>query len=830
MNNSYKTIALSFILSLCACGGDPEPTNPSSSSLSSTSTSSTSSTSSSTQSSSASSASSDPDVSQQSYTWRNVAIGGGGFVSSVIADPNDRNIFYARTDVGGAYRWEQSSESWIPLLDWVSTNERGLLGVDGIAVDPQVAGRVYILAGTTYWNDGKSMFLRSDDYGKTWDKIEVTSQFRAHGNGMGRGNGERIAVDPNNSNILFIGSRFDGLWKSTDRGSSWSKVTTFPLSGATENENGIPTIVFDPTSASGGASQTLYAGVSRANDNFYVSRDGGQSWNAVSGRPTAGAIMPQRIAINASGNVLYVTYGNGAGPHPQLWNGVTDYYNRGALFKYEVSSGTWTDISPVDFMLEIDQTTNTDIHYGAYSGIAIDPNNENRLLTTTINSYRGAQYWNDNGTYTDSWGDNIYFSDDGGATWRDMFRYYWQEGGFTPDYDMLSDNGIPWIRGSNIHWNGAIVFDPYNAERAFVTSGNGVWSTNNLSDFYSETEYVDNVAVEKKYGQATWRFEARGIEETVPEDVISIEGGPLVSVILDYDGFVHEDVQVHSPYGRHSNDAGGNVVALGSTTGLDYAAQADVLVKAAKTRNVSTEYNEIPIGPVQWSSDQGRTWSTETYTSNPPAELSGGRVAISTDGEVTLWMPDEASTMYRYLNSAWTEVSGVPDTGFRPEADKVNADLFYGYVPSTGAFYRSDDKGTSFTQTASLGTGSFKIARAVPGFEGHVWVPLTNNGLARSTDAGDSFSSINSVSYCEAVGFGKAAAGQSHPTVFIFGTVGGVTGVFRSTDVGATWVRVNDDEHEYGGLANGEFVKGDMNIFGRVYMSTAGRGIVYGEP
>jgi uncharacterized protein YjdB len=59
--------------------------------------------------------------------------------------------------------------------------------------------------------------------------------------------------------------------------------------------------------------------------------------------------------------------------------------------------------------------------------------------------------------------------------------------------------------------------------------------------------------------------------------------------------------------------------------------------------------------------------------------------------------------------------------------------------------------------------------------------------------------------------------------------VAGVLGMHRSADEGLTWTRVNDDAHEYGGLANGQFVAGDMNVFGRVYMSTAGRGIVYGE-
>ena len=38
-----------------------------------------------------------------------------------------------------------------------------------------------------------------------------------------------------------------------------------------------------------------------------------------------------------------------------------------------------------------------------------------------------------------------------------------------------------------------------------------------------------------------------------------------------------------------------------------------------------------------------------------------------------------------------------------------------------------------------------------------------------------------------------------------------------------------DDANEYGGPGNGQFVQGDMNVFGRVYMSTVGRGLVYGE-
>ncbi|MCU7550206.1 T9SS type A sorting domain-containing protein [Chitinophagaceae bacterium LB-8] len=88
---------------------------------------------------------------------------------------------------------------------------------------------------------------------------------------------------------------------------------------------------------------------------------------------------------------------------------------------------------------------------------------------------------------------------------------------------------------------------------------------------------------------------------------------------------------------------------------------------------------------------------------------------------------------------------------------------------------------------------------------------------------------INSVTACSAVGFGKTATGASYPTIYIWGTISGVEGLYRSTNQGVSWTRINDDAHEWGGPGNGQFVVGDMNTYGRVYMSTAGRGIVYIE-
>ena len=56
------------------------------------------------------------------------------------------------------------------------------------------------------------------------------------------------------------------------------------------------------------------------------------------------------------------------------------------------------------------------------------------------------------------------------------------------------------------------------------------------------------------------------------------------------------------------------------------------------------------------------------------------------------------------------------------------------------------------------------------------------------------------------------------------GTVGGVWGVYQSDDAGATWTRINDDQHQFAGIGN---MAADHNLHGRVYISGTGRGLLY---
>ena len=69
-------------------------------------------------------------------TFGNVTMGGGGYVTGVISCPAQTNLFYCKTDVGGAYRWDEPAQSWIALLDWNSQNETTYQGVESLAIDP----------------------------------------------------------------------------------------------------------------------------------------------------------------------------------------------------------------------------------------------------------------------------------------------------------------------------------------------------------------------------------------------------------------------------------------------------------------------------------------------------------------------------------------------------------------------------------------------------------------------------------------------------------------------------------------------------------------------
>ena len=103
------------------------------------------------------------------------------------------------------------------------------------------------------------------------------------------------------------------------------------------------------------------------------------------------------------------------------------------------------------------------------------------------------------------------------------------------------------------------------------------------------------------------------------------------------------------------------------------------------------------------------------------------------------------------------------------------------------------------------------------------------NGMYIITDSGKNIEKSD-VFYCKCIGYGAPEKDGGVNTLYIYGkpAENDPEGIYRSTDGGKTWVCINTD-HLYGGTGNGNFLVGDMNEFGTVFMSTVGAGIVCGK-
>ncbi|HEY1793671.1 MAG TPA: hypothetical protein VGG34_12200 [Opitutaceae bacterium] len=713
---------------------------------------------------------------QDHYHFRNVVIGGGGFVTGIVFSQAEAGLAYARTDVGGAYRLDRASGTWTPLLDWAGQKDWNLYGIESLAADPRDANRVYVAAGTyTGAGVGDGEILCSDDRGATWLRVPVP--FKFGGNENGRNNGERLAVDPNDGRVLLLGTRQAGLWRSADRGRTWQRVDSFPeydeaMPAApaggrfyVPQQVGINIVRFDASSGRRGSpTPVAYAFASTPNDSVFRSTDGGASWAAVPGQPHG--LRPTRSALSSTG-ILYVSYGLEPGP-----NRMTD----GAVWRFDTHSGEWADVTP--------EKPSQGVRFG-YGSVAVDPRNPGTVLAGTWNHYAPL--------------DEIFRSLDGGKTWT----------------GILSDArwnhaSAPYTSTMNRHWIADVEIDPFNPGHAMFTTGFGVWATRDLADADAGRPVL-------------WSFDDRGIEETVPLALVSPpEGAPLLSGLGDIDGFRHDDLDVSPPQGRFGTPPYKN------TAHLAFAwARPSVVVRSGNTYK-----NDQVTGA--YSLDGGRTW--KAFASEPegtagPYWRGEGAITISCDGKTVVWSPTGVAPHYSQdWGGTWYPCVGGT-VNLAVAADPVNPQRFYAYDTESGSIVVSRDGAKSFRSTGGglpvakgrWGPAPGKLA-VVPGEEGHFWV-IAESALLQSPDGGRTLVQAPGVEAKE-IGFGRAAPGRRQAAIFIAGEVGGEEGLFRSDDGARTWVRASDDRHAYGDI---RVVCGDPRVYGRVYVGTGGRGIICGD-
>ncbi|SDD02993.1 hypothetical protein SAMN05428966_10336 [Massilia sp. PDC64] len=722
-------------------------------------------------------------------SYASVKWGGGGYVTGLIYHPTTANVLYARTDIGGAYRWNATNSSWTPITDGLGFNggESRFHGIESIALDPNNDQLVYMVTGM-YTFEGNGRIYVSNDRGTTWTHYDLP--FPVGGNNPARAIGERLAVDPNNPSTLFYGSRTAGLWKSTDAGRTWAQVTSLATLQLTNDQvntmggwvTGVESLTFDTsTRGTGTPTPTLYAAIAQDYANaagltstLYKSVDGGATWAPVT-VPSAvsGYYIPH--TVRAVDGTFYVAFSAGAGP------GVA-----GPGYLYKFSGGTWTLLA-----------SNANAGYGGLSVYGSGPTA--RIVLGVSNTWGSGQI--------------VQLSDDGGTTWREI------EQGMPHTPAGLSDWG----------WVDDIEIDPSNRDHISHVHGGGIVETKNASS-----------------ATPGWSSVVTNLEETATQALVTPPAGAsykFVNSAGDIGTWLQTDLATTPTKGPSATWSNGNYadVLWSDPTfivgvGVQNSSSTAFGFWSGDGGNTWSNFAKLPTGA---STNKGSTGSIVTTSRSNVVWAPANSVPSYSTNNGSRWT---STNLPALASLGW-------DRGYRLVADRKNPNKVYAY-DSGGAFwgtpgkvYVSTNGGHTFTLSqgsvsANLAPNAYWITSMVanPNAEGDLWL-ADGNAVYHSLDSGATWTKLNGFASvaasgstaqlqgASAIALGKAQAGSSYSAaIYVVGTMNGVWGIWHSDDGGATWARYNDDAHQYGGIGA---IAADWNTYGRVYFSGTGRGVIY---
>ena len=734
--------------------------------------------------------------------WQSVKYGGSGYVPGLIFHPTSPNVLYARTDMGGTYRWDAPTSAWIPITDGFGVSEEFFNGAESVALDPTDDKRVYLVTGLYDWAGRNGRLYISTNRGDNWTHVDLP--FRAGSNDWGRAIGERLMVDPNKPSVLYYGSRAAGLWKSPDYGQSWAQVTSlssFQFTGDQisalpgRSAAGIEGVLFDTSSTgTGTATQTIYttvapdyANAAGLNFNLYKSTDGGASWTGVT-TPVAGFHIPHMV--RAKDGMIYMVFTRDMGPGAG-----------GPARLYKFDGSTWTLLKSYD--------TEQWVNFGM-GGVSVSGTGASTRIALGV---------------TNSWGNwqgqpIVQLSDDAGQTWREIES-------MAPHTQTDSD-----FSG----WVDDVEIDPGNPDHVMHVYGGGIWETRNASA-----------------ATPTWSLKVNGLEETATLGLATPPKGANY-LLLRSSG----DIGTHVQTELLKKPTRGPIGWFGSGYNADMAWSTPSYIAAIGRPQWNT-----PNLLGAYSTDSGLTWTG--FASNHPDALAhqsdASTIAVTRPGNI-IWAPAESRPAYSTDNGAswtYTNLPALNGVGiaraYRIVADRKNPNKVYAFNSGgawwnqwsdTAHFWYSTDGGHTFTESMTFTGAGARVAdynhSAVavnPNAEGDIWV-ADGFSLLHSTDSGVTWSNLNATApiwganetwmYPEVYGatslaLGKAPVGAAYSSsIYMVGVINAVWGVYRSDDGAATWRRINDDKHQYAGIYA---LAADQAVAGRVYAVAAGRGVVF---
>lgn len=573
-----------------------------------------------------------------SYQWDTVSIDGGGYVSGIVCNKTEKGLMYARTEKSGAFRYDSENKEWICMTDFLSAEESGLMSVESIATDNHEPNRVYMACGSLQSGENGVIF-RSEDYGSSWERSELS--FPCGGDAAGRGSGERLAIDPNDNRTIYYGSRSAGLWKSSDYGKTWSVVPSFNTTGNFAQDSadiGIMWIAFDEQSGTDGSpTLNIYAGVADVDGNtIYKSENAGITWDSVD--TELAGYYPVQAEFSEDG-VLYMIFDNNATPDPDPGNGF--------VYSYDPVEDEFNDITPEN-----------SANGSGFGGISTGSGNIIAVSTLGYNYPKN----------------NIYISYDSGETWVSFYDGSADFYEFNFPYAQWLENDMNSSLGK---WMTALCIDPHDSSHMIYGSEKGIFEvsgTNNLSDTENPERKVSISDM------------CNGLSITSAEDIIAADG-KIYSLDKNWGGFTRTDIS--SPVSADEK------FQVTGSVDIDCAYDnPDIAVRCG-------EHSIFAMTPVLFTDNGGASWYSTATVPEGYENSYNGTVCVSSDGSSFIWIPDDKSKrpVITYdFGQTWERCEGLPP-GASVCSDRTDSMKYY--AVSENSFYSSEDGGKTFRKTAS---------------------------------------------------------------------------------------------------------------------------------
>lgn len=216
--------------------------------------------------------------------------------------------------------WEAITPPGINLDSSFNTPAGTNYGVGSFVLDPQHSGTVYV-------GSSAQGIYKTTDCGSTWIHVNTGR----NGKTLDSGRQWTMQIDPVDPQVLYTNTGYgaSGVWKSTNGGVDWDQILPSNIASAFIYNGFVARVAMDP-------SDHLHLLVTphftcqngHSNSCILETKDGGSSWNILENAPNTGEgggipMLDSKTWLWMTGNGIWRTV-NGGGAWTQVYSGFAD--------------------------------------------------------------------------------------------------------------------------------------------------------------------------------------------------------------------------------------------------------------------------------------------------------------------------------------------------------------------------------------------------------------------------------------------------------------------------------------------------------------------------